>query len=75
MNYVMQKYDQRGYVNYENIDRSFLTGLNQKNLEPEINEIIETCECDVNKYKWEIQIKRFDTQFKDRENKSICGII
>ena len=36
---------------------------------------METYECDFNKYKLEIQLKSFATEFKDRADKSIRGII
>ena len=65
----------RGYANYKNIERLFLSAINHKNLELWINEGTETYVCDVYKYELKIHLKNFATEFKDREGKSIRGII
>ena len=75
INAVNERFGKPGYANYKNIKRLFLSAINHKNLEPWINKDTETYECDVSKYKLEIHLKNFSTEFKDREGKSIRGII
>ena len=55
INAINEQFDQPGYTSYENIERLFLSAFNHKYLEPWINEVMETCNCDVRRYKLEIQ--------------------